>query len=207
MTEKMMNLSCTDFAAELAAKASVPGGGGAAAYAGALAVALGEMVGNFTTGKKKYAEYESDEQRMLADGAAIRARLVGLVDEDAAAFEPLSRAYGIPKEDPARAEVLEEATKGAIAAPLEMMRQVARAVELLEEMNEKGSRMLVSDVGCGAALAAAALRAASMNVFVNTKALADRAFAAEVEAEADALLAYVPRAEAVADEVAAAIRA
>ena len=207
MTDKMMDKSCTEFAAELAGKVSVPGGGGAAAYVGALGVALCSMVGNFTTGKKKYAEYEEDVQRMLAEGEKVRARLLDLVEEDAAAFFPLSQAYGIPKEDPTRDEQLEKCTKDALAGPLEMMRQIAKAIELLEEMNVKGSRMLISDVGCGAVCAAAAMRAASMNVFINTKGLKDREYAAKVEAEADELLAYVPRAKAVADEVAAGIRA
>ena len=207
MSDKMMDKTCTEFADVLAAKESVPGGGGAAAYAGALGVALCSMVGNFTTGKKKYAEYEEDVQRMLADGEAIRKRLLELVEEDAAAFYPLSQAYGIPKEDPTRAETLEKCTKDALAGPLEMMRQIAKAIELLEEMNVKGSRMLISDVGCGAVIAAAGMRAASMNVFINTKSLADREYAAKVEAEADELLQYVPRAKAVADEVAAGIRA
>lgn len=207
MSEKMMDRTCTDFAAVLAAKESVPGGGGAAAYVGALGVALCSMVGNFTTGKKKYAEYEEDVQRMLADGEKIRTRLLELVEEDAAAFYPLSQAYGIPKEDPTRDEQLEKCTKDALAGPLEMMRQIAKSIELLEEMNVKGSRMLISDVGCGAVCAAAAMRAASMNVFINTKSLKDREYAAQVEAEADELLAYVARAKAVADEVAAGIRA
>ena len=206
MTDKMMDKSCTEFAAVLAAKQSVPGGGGAAAYAGALAVALCSMVGNFTTGKKKYAEYEDDVQRMLAEGEEVRARLLELVEEDAAAFFPLSQAYGIPKEDPTRAEVLEKCTKDALAGPLEMMRQIARAIELLEEMNVKGSRMLISDVGCGAAIAAAAMQAASLNVFINTKSLADRDFAVSVEEEADSLLASAARADAVYSQVAAQIR-
>ena len=207
MTDKMMEKSCTEFAAELAGKVSVPGGGGAAAYVGALSVALCSMVGNFTTGKKKYAEYEEDVQRMLAEGETVRARLLELVEEDAAAFFPLSQAYGIPKEDPTRDEQLEKCTKDALAGPLEMMRQIAKAIELLEEMNVKGSRMLISDVGCGAACAAAAMQAAALNVFINRKGLKDRDYAAKVEAEADELLAFVPRAQKVADEVAAGIRA
>ena len=206
MAEKMMDGSCTAFADALAAKVSVPGGGGAAAYAGALAVALMSMVGNFTTGKKKYAAFEEDVQRMLSRGEELRARLLELVDEDAKAFFPLSEAYGIPKEDPTRAERLEAATKAALAAPLEMMRCIAEVVELLEEMGEKGSRLLISDVGCGAALAASALRSASLNVFINTKSLADRDFAVSVEEEADSLLASADRADAVYSQVAAQIR-
>ena len=203
---QMMEESCSRFAEALAAKVSVPGGGGAAAYVGALGVALGSMAGNFTTGKKKYAQYEADIQRILAEAQAIRERLLALVEEDAAAFYPLSEAYGIPKEDPTRAQRLEECTKAALAAPLEMMRQIARSVELLEELQVKASRMLISDVGCGAALASAALQAASLNVFINTKSLADRAFADAVDAEADELLAFAPRADAVYAQVTAEIR-
>lgn len=207
MSKRLTDRSCEDFATVLAAKESVPGGGGAAALAGALGVALCSMVGNYTTGKKAYAAVEDDVRRMLAEAEAVRTRLIELVQEDADAFFPLSEAYGIPRDDPSRAQTLEEATKGACAAPLQMMREVCRAIELLEEMGQKGSRMLVSDVGCGALLCRAALEAASMNVFVNTKALSDRAFAQATEAECDQMLAeYVPRAEACAASVMARIR-
>lgn len=206
MTGSMMDKTCAEFAEALAAKVSVPGGGGAAAYVGALAVALCSMTGNFTTGKKKYAAYEADIQRMLQEGEEVRERLLELVDRDAAAFLPLSEAYAIPKEDPGRTEALEAATKAALSAPLAMMQEIARAIELLEEMQEKGSRLLLSDVGCGAALAAAAMQAAALNVFVNTQSLTDRTFAETVEAEADDLLAYVSRAQAVVVSVAQTIR-
>ncbi len=207
MSEKLTDRSCEAFAEVLAAKESVPGGGGAAALAGALGVALCSMVGNFTTGKKTYAAVEDDVQRMLADATDIRLRLIQLVQEDAEAFYPLSQAYAIPRDDPKRAEVLEEATKAACAAPLEMMRQICRAIELLEEMGEKGSKMLLSDVGCGALLCRAALEAASLNVFVNTKTLKSRDFAEATEAECDEMLqTYVPRAEACAAAVMGRIR-
>lgn len=207
MSSELTKLSCEEFSSVLAAKQPVPGGGGAAAYVGALGVALGAMVGNYTSGKKRYAAYQGDVERMIATAEEIRTRLVALVDADADAFYPLSQAYAIPKEDPTRADVLEAATKGALAGPLEMMRQIARAIELLEEMGEKGSRMLISDVGCGALLCRAALEAASLNVFVNTKSLADRGYAASVEAECDALLAeWCPRADAVVAQVTRSIR-
>lgn len=198
----MDDLTCAQFAQNLAARQSVPGGGAAAAYAGALAVALGSMVANFTTGKPRYAAFEEDIQRTLTDGERIRARLVSLVEEDAQAFEPLSVAYGIPKDDPNRAATLEAATKGAVEAPLEMMRQISDAITILEELSEKGSRMLLSDVGCGAALAAGALRSAALNVFVNTKALQDRAFAEAINTEAEALLQNAPRADALFTRIA-----
>lgn len=208
MSERLTDRSCASFAEVLAAKESVPGGGGATAVVGALGVALGSMVGNFTVGKKRYADVEPDVLRMLDEAEAIRTTLLELVEKDAQAFLPVSHAYGLPKEDPSRAAVLEQATKGACAAPLEMMRQVAKAIALLEEMGEKGSRLLVSDVGCGALFCRAALEAASMNVFVNTATLADRAFAEKAERECDALMArWAPRAEACAAAVMAKIRA
>lgn len=92
--------SCGAFLDALASKAPVPGGGGASALAGALGAALCTMVGNYTVGKQKYAAVEEDVKALMARAEDLRARLLGLVDTDAAAFEPLSRAYAIPKEDP-----------------------------------------------------------------------------------------------------------
>ncbi|MDI9591241.1 MAG: cyclodeaminase/cyclohydrolase family protein [Acidobacteriota bacterium] len=200
--------SLADFAAALAAREPVPGGGGAAAYVGALAAALCSMVGEFTRGKRRYERYERDIQGMLETAEATRARLVQLVDEDAEAFLPLAQAYASPKGDPARADAIERATKGATQAPHEMMRQVCDTIELLEEMGQKGSRMLLSDVGCGALLARAALEAASLNVFVNTRSLQDRAWAGRLDADCDRMLdEYSPRAERLAREVMDRVRA
>ncbi len=207
MSEKLVEKSCTEFSEALAAKASVPGGGGAAAYVGALGVALGSMVGNFTTGKKTYAAYEEDIQTMIEEADKLRIELLDLVDADAEAFYPLSQAYGIPKDDPTRAEVVERETKNALVAPMQMMDAICRSIRLLEEMGEKGSRMLQSDVGCGALLCRAALEAASLNVFVNTKSLKDREFAEQTERMADAMLEeWCPRAEALETRVMNKIR-
>ena len=207
MENKLIHCSCEEFSGLLSAKEAVPGGGGAAAYVGSLAAALCSMVGNFTSGKKTYASVEEDVVRMLGEAQDVRLRLLELVDEDAEAFYPLSKAYAIPRDDPKRAEVLEEATKRACVAPLEMMRQTCKAIVLLDEMGQKGSRMLLSDVACGAMLARAALEAASVNVFVNTKTLRDRVYARAVEDEADTMLeTYIPTADACARRVVDAIR-
>lgn len=202
MSEKLIEKSCSDFTEALASRAPVPGGGGAAALTGALGVALCSMAGNLILGRKKYAAVEADVQNMVAEGENVRSRLLELVDEDAAAFEPLAKAYSIPKEDPNRDETLEAVTRSACAAPLEMMRCCCRAIGLLEEMLDKGSAMLISDVGCGALCCVAALESASLNVYVNTRTLKDRAEAAKLETEADGMLqAYGSRAERIAREV------
>ena len=207
MENKIIEYSCHELSDQLAAKVSVPGGGGAAAYVGALSMALCSMAGNFTTGKKKYAQYEEELQAILKEADGIRARLLDLVEEDAKMFEPLSKAYSIPKEDPQRVEKLEKATLDAIAPPLEMMRQIKRVIELLERMKEIGSVIMISDVGCGAALAGAALKSASLNVLINTNSLQDRDKADSFEQEADSILdEYVDRAQNVFDDVNAKLR-
>ena len=207
MGDKLTQMTCEDFAGALAAKEAVPGGGGAAALAGALAAALCSMVGNFTAGKKTYAAVEEDVQAMLAKAEAARIRLLELVDEDAKAFLPLSEAYAIPRDDPSRAKTIEDATKAACAAPFEMVEQIGKVVVLLEEMGQKGSRMLVSDVGCGALLARAALEAAAINVFVNTRTLQDRDFARSLENEVVAHVdEYAPRAQSCANRVLGQLR-
>ena len=207
MNKGLLDGTWNTFLTLLAAKEPVPGGGGVAALVGALGVALCSMVGNYTAGKKTYAGVEDDVQRMLAEAEDVRQRLIELVQEDADAFVPLSRAYAIPRDDPKRADTLERCTKLACAAPLEMMRQTGKAIALLEEMGQKGSRMLLSDIGCGALLCRAALEAASLNVYVNTKTLKDLEFAHATEQECDDLLAeFVARAEACATDVRARIR-
>ena len=204
---QLTQTSCSAFAQALASKAPVPGGGGAAAMAGALGAALCSMVGNFTTGKKKFAAVEADVQRMLAEADALRIRLMELVDEDALAFEPLSRAYAIPKDDPARAQVMEEATLNACKAPVEMVACCGKVMVLLEEMLEKGSKMLISDVGCGALLCKAAMESAALNVFVNTGTLRDRETAANMEREVEAQLQVcLPLADRIVSDVTAYIR-
>lgn len=198
---------CNAFAEALAAKAPVPGGGGASALVGALGIALCSMAGNFTLGKKKYAAQEPDVRRMLADCEALRFRFLELIDADAQGFEPLSNAYAIPKEVPERSARIEEATLLACQAPLEMVACCGKALVLLEEMLEKGSRLLLSDVGCGALLCKAAMESAALNVFVNTATLTDRNTAAALEQQVDeALHTYLPMADRITAAVTAYIR-
>lgn len=199
---EMMEQSCTQFLAELAGKAPVPGGGGAAALVGAAGVALGNMVGCLTTGKKKYAAVEADIQTLNARAEALRRELEALVQADAEAFAPLAAAYGLPKDTPAqaahKAAVLEAALDTACAVPLEIMQKCAEGIVLVEQYAAKGSVLAVSDAGCAAALCKAALQSASLNVFINTKLMTDRPRADALDAQADALLnEYVPRADAV----------
>ena len=136
--------SCKDFITVLSGKSPVPGGGGAAALAGAIGIALGNMVGSLTVGKKTYAAVEEDIIQCKKKADEITARLLDLVEKDAEAFEPLSAAYGMPKSTPEeiekKAEVMEAALVGACEVPLEIMRTCAEAIDLIETFAEKGSK-------------------------------------------------------------------
>ena len=200
--ETMMEKPCTEFLSILASKAAVPGGGGAAALVGAAGVALGNMVGCLTEGKKKYAAVEADIQRLNARAGELRRELEGLVEADAEAFAPLAKAYSIPKDDPARAEIMEKALDAACAVPLEILEKCAEGVALAEEYAAKGSVLAVSDAGCAALFCKAAMQAAGLNVAINTRLMADREKAAALDKKAGALLAeYGPRADAVYTQV------
>lgn len=186
--DKLTNRSCTDFAAALASKAPVPGGGGASALVGALGAALCSMVANYTIGKKKYAAVEEDVKAILARAEELREKLLALVEEDAAAFEPLSRAYAIPKDDPGREEVMEQCLRAAAAPPMELLRLSCQAIDLHRELLDKGSVMVLSDVGTGVIFCWGALYGAALNVKVNTKSMKDRDYAESMNREADELV-------------------
>ncbi|MDR0935675.1 MAG: cyclodeaminase/cyclohydrolase family protein [Oscillospiraceae bacterium] len=178
-----------DFIADLASNSPAPGGGGAAALAGAIGAALGNMVASLTVGKKKYAPVEADILKFQAEATDLQSKLLGLIDRDAEEFEPLAKAYSIPKDDPARESVMEAALGAACAVPLEIMRSSLRAIELCGEFAEKGSTLAISDAACGAIICRAAVQAAALNVFINTKSLSDREKAGELNREADELIA------------------
>jgi len=180
--------NCTEFVEALASKAPVPGGGGASALVGAIGIALGSMVGSLTVGKKKYADVEADIIAIMEKAEALRKELLRLVDEDAVVFEPLAKAYGIPKEDPARERIMEEALRLACTVPMDIMRLSARAIELQDEFAKKGSILALSDAGVGVIFCKAALQGASLNVFINTGSMTDKKYAGSIEAEADILL-------------------
>ncbi|KFJ05470.1 cyclodeaminase/cyclohydrolase family protein [Bifidobacterium tsurumiense] len=203
----LTDLSLEAFTARLAAKHSVPGGGGAAAVVGSLGAALGAMAAHFTSGKKSYAQVQGDIERIAGSATALSQQLLQLVNEDARNFEPLAHVYSMPKDQPGREELLENATLKACEAPLEMMRLCSRSIALLEEASDKVSTLLLSDVACGAVLCGAALQAASVNVFVNTAQLKNDEVARPLEEEADALLlANIPRADTVAEKAVTRIR-
>lgn len=192
MTEHdFLSLPVRDFIEVLSSAQPVPGGGGACALVGALAAALGGMVGSLTLGKKKYADVQEDILLLGEKTRALIGELEGLVRQDADVFEPLSRAYGMSQDTPEqkaeKERVMEEALKEAARVPLTIMEKCGEAVPLLKEYAEKGSRIAVSDAGTAAAFCRAALLGARLNVSVNTRLMKDRAAAEALDAKAEEL--------------------
>lgn len=163
--------SCREFTAVLASASPTPGGGGAAALTAAVGTALGGMVASLTTGKKTYAAVENEIQHLLATTNTLQENLLDQVAADAEGFLPLAAVYALPKDAPGRAEKLIQASGAACAVPLCIMELCVEALTAAGRLADIGSRLAVSDAGCAAAILGGALRAASLNVLVNTKVM------------------------------------
>lgn len=199
--------SCREFTEVLASSAPTPGGGGAAALIGAVGASLGCMVASLTMGKPKYASVETEVRELRERCDALRKRLLDQAQADAEGFLPLAAAYRIPKDDPDREDKLEEATRGACTAPVEILTLCCETTELLARLCEIGSRLAVSDVGCAAAACRAAMQCAAMNIWINVGSMRDRAYADALREKTERMLTkYEPMAEGVLSAVTKALK-
>jgi glutamate formiminotransferase/formiminotetrahydrofolate cyclodeaminase len=160
---------------DLASGAPTPGGGSAAAYAGAMAAALVAMVARLTIGKKKYAEVEARMQAVLQQAEVLRAALTEAVQRDAEAFEAYIAALKLLKDTPEqvawRTQAIQQATLNAAQVPLEVAHKAVAVMELAVQVVTFGNLNAITDGGSGAALARAALISAGWNVKVNCLSL------------------------------------
>ena len=167
-----------DFLDQLASALPAPGGGSAAAYAGAMGAGLVSMVAGLTLGRKKYAAEEARMQAALAEAETLRAALFAAVAEDSAAFEAVMAAFRLPRETPQQVELrasqIESATLQAARVPLEVTRKALRVIELAALVTSLGNLNAISDGASGAAMARAALTAAGTNVRINVSSLTDK---------------------------------
>ncbi|MGM9999585.1 MAG: cyclodeaminase/cyclohydrolase family protein [Candidatus Bruticola sp.] len=194
--------SCRKFTQLLASKQPVPGGGGAAALVGAVGIALGRMTGALAEGKKKYAQHAEELAALQIKAEAVQEELLSLIEADAQSFAPLAEAYRLPKntdeEKQYKLSVMEEALQGASLPPLHIMEKCAEALEIIEIMAVKGSSLAVSDAASGALFCLSAMKAAALNIYINTKLMQNRTQAQYLNERAQKLLQnYVPRAEAI----------
>jgi glutamate formiminotransferase / formiminotetrahydrofolate cyclodeaminase len=167
------------FVHQLAAGTPVPGGGSAAAYAGAMATALVAMVARLTLGKDKYADSQVQIQKILDETGPLQAVLLAAVEADSAAFEAVMAAYKLPKSTPEeaamRTSAIQEATLEAAHVPFETARKSLRVLQLALQVAAMGNTNAITDAGTAAALAQAAIRGASYNVRVNCLGIKDPA--------------------------------
>ena len=195
------------FLDELSSSAPTPGGGGASALVGALGAALGCMVCSLTVGKKKYRDVEADIIAAAEQLSSIREELAECINRDAEAFEPLSRAYSLPKDDPDRASVMEKCLKTAAGAPFEILELARKALPIMEEVAEKGSTLAVSDAAVGSVMLRAAAQGAAANVYINTALMKDREYAASLDEKTALLTAECcEKADALYEKITGGLR-
>jgi formiminotetrahydrofolate cyclodeaminase len=187
------NSSIATFLDDLASERPTPGGGGAAAVCGAIGAALVSMVANLTIGKKNYEAVSDDLKAVNAKAEALRAELTGAIEEDVVAFNAVMGAYGLPRgsdeEKAARTAAIQAALKDATIAPLRAVKACFEVIRLSADVADKGNLNVISDAGVAVLAANAGLRSAALNVYINAKAIKDRAFAETQIAEVEALLA------------------
>jgi glutamate formiminotransferase/formiminotetrahydrofolate cyclodeaminase len=162
---------------ELASNSPTPGGGSAAALAGALGAALISMVGNLTVGKKKYEDVEEDIKKIISSSEKLRYELSQLIEEDVKVFNNFMATYKMPKETEdektIRAEKLQESLIKAAKVPLKTAYKCLDIMILSQEVAEKGNINVISDAGVAVLMAEAALESAILNVKINLRMIKD----------------------------------
>ena len=197
--ERLVRMDLKAFADETASESPAPGGGSISAYMGALGAALGTMVANLSSHKRGWDDRWKEFSDWAVKGQAVMKELVGLVDEDTAAFDRIMAAFGMPKgseeEKAVRAQAIEDATLYASQVPLRTMKASFKVFELARAMAAEGNPNSVSDAGVGALAARSAVLGACLNVKINAVGLKDKAKAAELIAEAENLAAKAVQEE------------
>jgi len=191
MMSDLTKLSCQEFLEKLASNAPTPGGGGGAAMAGALAVALTSMVGNLTVGKEKFAEQEAEVKDILAKAEAMRLLMLNLVNADAEVFKSFMVSYRLPKatdeEKLARNQAIQNAAKQAAEVPFKIAEACMEVIKLAEHIAVIGNPSAITDAAVSAIMARAALRSAAYNVVVNWKLIKDEAYNEAMYAKLEAM--------------------
>jgi len=193
------NKQLQELLGELAGASATPGGGSAAALAGAMGAALVSMVCTLTSGKPRFAAVEDELQGVLAEAEFLRRRLVDLAEADSHAFDQVMAAYRLPKgtleEQTQRHAAVQAALGQATQVPLETAEACASVVRLAAQVVAKINPSTLSDAGTAALLGEAGLRAAQLNVMTNLAAIHDPAFVQAKQQALNVLLTDVDQAK------------
>jgi glutamate formiminotransferase/formiminotetrahydrofolate cyclodeaminase len=175
----------------LASGSATPGGGSAAALAGALGAALVSMTGRLTLGRQAFEAVQQRVGEVVAAADSSRAAFLDLARRDAEGFEAVMAAFELPKETEeerlARSAAIQAAYAEAAEPPLQIARMSVRMLALAEEMAEMGNPSAVSDACSAAAMRAAASIAAAANVRINAAAIGDAVLSEALATECDDL--------------------
>ena len=189
------------FTEALSSKEPVPGGGGAAALAGALGNALGSMVANLTVGKEKYKDVEPEVKQILQKTQELQEKLLLLIDEDAKVFSSVAAAYKMPKnteeEKEKKRQALEKALKEACQVPVKIMEYSLEALKLQRRLADIGNKLAISDAGVGALLLKSAVLSGKLNVVINLNGIDDEEFVKKISERIEKIC---KEAEILADE-------
>ncbi|NLJ43402.1 MAG: glutamate formimidoyltransferase [Bacteroidales bacterium] len=178
--KKLVSMNLRSFMNETASESPAPGGGSVSAYMGALGTALGTMVANISSHKRGWDDRWKEFSDYAEKGREIQNSLLGLVDEDTAAFNAILDAFRLPKntddEKKIRKAAVEGATKYATLVPFRVMETAFEAFPLLKEMVSNGNPGSVTDAAVGAIAVNSCIRGAFLNVKINAAGLEDREF-------------------------------
>ncbi|WP_208559589.1 cyclodeaminase/cyclohydrolase family protein [Marinilactibacillus kalidii] len=199
----MTEQSIAEYLKELQSKDGLPGGGSATALIGAMSAALIHMVSEIQSNKKLESEFKERVQTILMEAAEVQAYFEQLKDEDAHAFEPVSKAYAMPKETEEqkseRQQAIETGLHSAVQPPLKMMKTTLKLIELYEKLSTLSIRgSIVNDISVGVLFARTALQSSHLNVLVNTNFMKDETTKKELEGLSNA---YLVQGEGKADQL------
>lgn len=195
---KLQDMRVGEMLAAVGAKQPAPGGGAVASLTAALAAALGEMVVNYSRGKKRFAEHEALHAESLRTLTELRGAAIDLADADAEAYGRLNELWKLPPDDAARRAAMPEAARHAIDVPRRVVGACLGVLRILSRLCGASNEQLASDLAIAAALAEAGARAAAWNVNVNLPLLED---AAESEAIRVEVTRALDRAKTLCAEV------
>ncbi len=195
-------MSIEDFLAKLASSAAEPGGGAAAALAGAVGAALVSMVANLTIGKEKFAAVQGEMEKAQSRAQAMVAELATAIDRDAESFRRVMDAYKMPRETDeqkaARKKGIQQALRAAAMPPRDVIRLCREIADWSKVTADKGNPQVITDAAIAGIMADAAAQSAALNVKINLGPIGDPAFSDPLWAEIRKDLDYV---RAARDEI------
>lgn len=188
----LMEKKLNDFLAELKSDSPAPGGGSAAALAGAIGAALGIMVGNLTVSTEKYAAVHGEAQELVTKLEEKLASLERYVDEDTEAFTQVMRAYKLPKatdeEKALRSQTIQQAMQGAAKLPMQVAVVCMEVLEMSGSMLEIGNANAASDAAVAGRMAHAAMWSAIYNVKINLGSIKDQTVVAALTTQVNTVV-------------------